>query len=237
MTIASTFDCFSGMPICSEALLVPTRRLHSLSQEDGLAVLVTPPLGPKELASWLQKRVQSLTQMWIHELQGRGMGRTPGVSVIVERFAELLVRLLPLMLGPHRDQIAPIWSRTSELYGAIAANRGLAAGEAIEELHLLRELVIRDLYRDPPMGGTVPLSLREILRLNRSLDRAATHASVGHTDALFFEFFGSEGGKSLLPGNDVASEAAIQLEQISSEVRSIVEHVVARSGVSTEAEH
>ena len=66
------------------------------------------------------------------------MGSAPGISDIVERFAELLVRLLPLMLGPHRDQIAPIWDRTSELYGAIAAKRGLAAGEAIEELHLLR---------------------------------------------------------------------------------------------------
>ncbi|MBT6889842.1 MAG: hypothetical protein HOA23_17480 [Gemmatimonadales bacterium] len=205
--------------------------------EDELPVVLTARLGPKELTSWLQNRVRSLTEAWIHDLRARGMGSAPGISDIVERFAELLVRLLPLMLGPHRDQIAPIWDRTSELYGAIAAKRGLAAGEAIEELHLLRELVIRDLYRDPPLGGNVPLSLREILRLNRSLDRAATHASVGHTDSLFFEFFGSEGGKSLLSGHDVASEASIQLEQISSEVRSIVEHLVASSGASTEAEH
>ena len=95
-------------------------------------------------------------------------------------------------------------------------------------------LVICDRYREPTLGGTVPLSLREILELNRSLDRAATHASVVHTDPLFFS---SEDGKPLLSGDDVASKVVIQLEQISSEVASVVEHVVAWAGASTEAEH
>jgi len=121
------------------------------------------------------------------------------------------------MLGPHRDQILPLWIRGFELFGAVAAKRGLAAGEAIEEVHLLRELVIRDLYRDPPMGGTVPLSLREVLRLNRALDRAVTHASVGHTDALFFEFFEAEGA-ALLRGEDIAAEVAEQLDGIGTDV-------------------
>jgi hypothetical protein len=198
---------------------------------------MTPRLGPKELTVWLRGRVGSLTKLWVDEIRARGLGGDAAVHQVVERFAELLVGLLPLMLGPHRDQITPLWDRTAELYGAVAAKRGLAAGEAIEEVHQLRELVIRDLYRDPPLGGRVPLSLREILRLSRALDRAVTHVSVGHTDALFFEFFGSDGGRSLLSGDDVVAEAGAQLESISQEVRRIVDHVVVTSMATTEAEN
>jgi hypothetical protein len=132
-------------------------------------------------------------------------------------------------MGPYRDQIQPLWDRAAELYGAVAAKRGLAAGEAIEELHILRELVIRDLYRDPPLGGTAPLSLREILRLNRALDRAVTHVSIGHTDAMFFQFFEGDGARSLLGGDDIAGEAESQLMSISSEVHTILEHAHSRS--------
>jgi hypothetical protein len=198
---------------------------------------MTPRLGPKELTGWLRGRVGSLTKLWVDEIRARGRGGDPGVHEVVERFAELLVGLLPLMLGPHRDQITPLWDRTAELYGAVAAKRGLAAGEAIEEVHQLRELVIRDLYRDPPLGGRVPLSLREILRLSRALDRAVTHTSVGHTDALFFEFFGPDGGRSLLSGDDVATEAGVQLDLVSQEVRRIVDHVAGTAMATTEAEN
>jgi hypothetical protein len=180
--------------------------------------------GPRELTSWLDELVPSLTERWIEEIRRRGQTGGNGLAQVVERFAELLVRLLPLMLGPHREQMEPLWVRTSELFGAVAAKRGLAAGEAIEELHILRELVIRDLYRSPPAGGTVRLSLREILRMNRALDRAVTHGSVGHTDALFFEFFGEEGTTGLLRGSDVAEEAEAQLRQIDAELRENLEH-------------
>lgn len=185
-----------------------------------------------ELMAWLQERVPTLREHWVHEIRARGLGRGSEVDRVVELFAEELLDLLPLLLGPYREQIQPLWTRGAELFGAVAAKRGLAAGEAIEELHILRELVIRDLYRDPPPEGTVPLSLREILRLNRALDRAVTHASVGHTDALFFEFFEGEAGASLLSGDDVASEAESQLIAIREEVRRIVEHAngQARSG-------
>ena len=141
------------------------------------------------------------------------------------------VGLLPLMLGPYREQIQPLWDRAAELYGAMAAKRGLAAGEAIEEVHALRELVIRDLYRDPPAGGSVRLSLREILRMNRALDRIVTHASVGHTDALFFEFFEVEAPK-LPKGPEAYEEAGAQLGQIEAEVEEI-RSAAATSGTGT----
>lgn len=175
--------------------------------------------GPRELTSWLQRLVPSLTERWTEEIRRRGQMGEDDLAPVLERFAGLLVQLLPLMVGPHRVLVEPFWIRTSEFYGAIAAKRGLAAGEAIEELHFLRELVIRDLYRSPPAAGTVRLSLREILRMNRALDRAVTHGSVGHTDALFFEFFEGDRGTALLAGADVAAEAEAQLRQIEAELR------------------
>jgi hypothetical protein len=181
-------------------------------------------LGPKALTRWLTRLVPSLSERWIEEIERRGHTGSAGDASLVERFAGLIVRLLPLMLGPHRDQIQPLWDRAGALYGAIAAKRGLAAGEALEELHLLRELVIRDLYRDPPAGGRVRLSLREILRMNRALDRAVTHVSVGHTDTLFFDFFESDGAGAILAGPDALAEAERQLESISQEVEALVRH-------------
>ncbi len=179
-------------------------------------------LGPKALERWLLRLVPSLTERWVEELRRRGHLGTGERRQLVERFAELIVALLPHMLGPHREQIQPLWDRAAELFGTIAAKRGLAAGEVIEELNVLRELVIRDLYRDPPAGGTVRLSLREILRMNRALDRALAHGSVGHTDALFFEFFEPEGVGSVRVGSDGLREARVQLEQISAEVVQIL---------------
>ena len=184
-------------------------------------------LGPKALTRWLSRLVPSLCERWVEEIRSRGHIGPPESEALILRFAKIQVGLLPLMLGPHRDQIQPLWDRTAELYGAMAAKRGLASGEGIEEVHALRELVIRDLYRDPPAGGTVRLSLREILRMNRALDRAVTHTSVGHTDALFFEFFETAGGVALPKGGDAHEEAAAQLDQIDAEVDEILRSAAA----------
>lgn len=190
-------------------------------------------IGTVELTEWLEERVPSLRDLWVQELRGRGLGRDARLEVVVEMFADQIVRLLPGLLGPSRDQLQPLGDRVAELFGAVAAKRGLAAGEAIEEIHALRELVIRDLFRDPPLGGTVPLSLREVLRLNRALDRTVTFASIGHTDALFFEFFEPEVTSAVLRGEDVAAEAEEQLVAIRAEVREVLEHAagaLARAG-------
>ena len=68
-----------------------------------------------------------------------------------------------------------------------------------------------------------PVTARDVLALNRVLDRAVTHASVGHTDALFFEFFEGEAGRSLLGDGDVEDEARAQLAEIRREVALVVE--------------
>jgi hypothetical protein len=139
----------------------------------------------------------------------------------VEDFTKHLVRFLPWMLGPYRETVEPLWIRASELFGSVAARRGLAAGEVIEEFQILRELVIRDLYRDPPLGGRLPLSLREILRLNRGIDRGVTHASVGHTDAMFFQFFEPDGA---LTGENLLLEVLEQVRLNAEELDSVVGH-------------
>ena len=202
-----------------------SRTPPSVSEADSAAPgdLAHRRLGPKALTRWLSRLVPSLCERWVEEIRQRGHTGPPESEALVIRFAEIQVGLLPLMLGPHRDQIQPLWDRSAELYGAMAAKRGLASGEAIEEIHALRELVIRDLYRDPPAGGTVRLSLREILRMNRALDRAVTHTSVGHTDALFFEFFEADSATVLPKGADALEAASAQLDQIQAEVDEVLQ--------------
>ncbi|MEM7415761.1 MAG: hypothetical protein AAF389_09720 [Gemmatimonadota bacterium] len=173
----------------------------------------------RDLSDWLTDRCGLLADRWIRDVLRREQS-PPEVRIrIVGRFARLIVRVLPMMLGPHRNELRPAWDRAAELYGAVGAKRGLAAGEVIEEFHLLRELVIRELYADAPLDGSTAWPMREVLRLNRALDRAVTHASIGHTDTLFFDFFGPDTGRSILGSDDVAAEAELQLEQLTAEIR------------------
>jgi hypothetical protein len=135
------------------------------------------------------------------------------VEELLEQFLELLLDLLPGLLGRYRDQLEPLWTQTSELFGSLAANRGLAAGEAVEEAQFLREAVLRLLYQDPPLAPTGPMGLREVLRLNRVIDVLVTYTSVGHTDALFFALFQGSGVPERL-SDDVRYEIRSQLEAI-----------------------
>lgn len=199
--------------------------------ESGYPSIEEAPPESVELGEWLRERVDRLVEHWVHDLRARDLGQANGADRVVGRFARYFVEMLPDMIGPYRDQIQPLWDRASELYGAFAAKRGLAAGEAIEELHVLRELVIRELYRYPPGGCAVPLMLREFLRMNRSLDRAVTHASVGHTDALFFQFFEGDGVDGpVLSREDVSPEAEEQLEEIRDEAEAILRQAPWNSG-------
>ncbi len=136
-----------------------------------------------------------------------------GVEELLELFIELFLGLFPGLIGPYRDQLDPLWQQTSELFGSLAANRGLAAGEAVEEAQLLREALLRLLYRDPPRAPTGAMGLREVLRLNRIMDELVTYASVGHTDALFFALFQGSGVPERL-SDDVRYEIRNQLEAI-----------------------
>jgi hypothetical protein len=159
-----------------------------------------------ELADWLQGRVLLLAEEWAAEIRVRGMGHATVVDDIVARHVLQIASMMPELLGRHAAQLQPLWSRTCELFGAVAAKRGLAAGEVIEEFQILRALMIGDLYRDPLVG---------------IIDRGVTHASVGHTDAMFFQLLEDTDAPIGLPADQIAREAEAQLALIREEFESI----------------
>lgn len=95
--------------------------------------------------------------------------------VIIDTFATLI--------GPLRREAKTIWNDVTELYGRHAAVRGLAAGEVVEEMQYLRELLIRHLA--PEIGQLRPRQgMALLLRLNRLVDKGVAMAVVGYTDAM-----------------------------------------------------
>lgn len=102
---------------------------------------------------------------------------------IVERELGLLVDTLGALTGPLRREVRPIWRQVTEHYGRVGAARGLAAGEIVEEMQYLRELLIR--YLAPVLAAMRPRQgMSLLLRLNRLVDSGVAMAVVGYTDAL-----------------------------------------------------
>ena len=121
-----------------------------------------------EWAQWIVKRLPS-SQPLRRETIDRQLG--------------LLLDLLSQVAGPLRRESTELWLNASEWYGRTAAQRGLAAGEVVEEFQYLRGLLIRHLFE---IVTTLPArqSLASVLRLNRLLDSGVAHAVVGYTDVL-----------------------------------------------------
>ena len=98
---------------------------------------------------------------------------------------------------------ARCWLRACEHYGRVAAARGLAAGEVVEELQFLRELLIRNLA--PVLAAMrARQGMAIMLRLNRVIDKGIAVAVVGYTDALVATLFAQNGVPSFVTEYDVA---------------------------------
>ncbi len=179
-------------------------------------------IDPNELSAWLEARLDEVSGRWLSDVHARYDRGGHDVNGLLTEFVTNLVPFLPALLGPYREDVDPLWTRAAELFGATAARRGLAAGEVIEEFQILREAVIRLLYQDPPLDGRARLSLREILRLNRAIDRGVTHASVGHTDSLFFSLFEGSGIPDAPPTEEMVREVRAQLDEIRAELRQVL---------------
>jgi tetratricopeptide (TPR) repeat protein len=111
---------------------------------------------------------------------------------LVERQLGLILDVLASMVGPLRRETKPIWARVTEHYGRIAAVRGLAAGEVVEEMQYLREVLIR--YLAPSIAALRPRQgMSLLLRLNRLVDRGVAMAVVGYTDALVHTLIPGDG--------------------------------------------
>lgn len=140
----------------------------------------------------LAARREVLAQEWTRWILAR-VGTTATVRPeMLERQVHLLIDLLIETAGPLRRRGLQLWLLASEGYGRTAAERGLAAGEVVEELQHLRELLIRHLSE---LIAALPAraSMATVLRLNRVLDSGITHAVVGYTDALVETLFAQRG--------------------------------------------
>lgn len=120
---------------------------------------------------------------WSDWLGGRASAARGVSRSLVERQLGLLLDVLVTLVGPLRREAKPIWARVTQQYGRLAAARGLAAGEVVEEMQYLRELLIR--YLAPAIAALRPRQgMALLLRLNRLVDKGVSLAVVGYTDAL-----------------------------------------------------
>lgn len=177
-------------------------------------------IDPATLTRWLEDGSGPLAERWLASVRARDASLGEGVEELLEGFFGVLLQLLPLTVGPMRAAAEALWSQVAELFGSFAAQRGLAAGEVIEEFQILREALIRLLWASPPVSKPSGLALREVLRLNRVVDLGVTHASVGHTDALFFALFQGSGVPEFLT-DDARYEIREQLHALEIEVRDL----------------
>lgn len=141
---------------------------------------------------------------------------------LLERELQLLLDILIELIGPLRREASDIWSTACEHYGRSAAARGLAAGEVVEEIQFLRELLIRNL------AGTLATmrprqAMAIMLRLNQVLDRGIGVAVAGYTDALVAQLLAHNG----VPGEGDALDAA-EVERQVSDIEKRLGELVAR---------
>ncbi|HXE57915.1 MAG TPA: hypothetical protein VNK43_07935 [Gemmatimonadales bacterium] len=141
---------------------------------------------------------------------------------VVERELRLLLDVLTGMLGPLRREVKTVWFHACEHYGRMAMARGLAAGEVVEEIQFLRELLIRNLA--PVLAAMrARQGMAIMLRLNRLLDKGIAVAVVGYTDALVAALFTQNGVPA--PANELdAAEMERQIDCIEQELAAVTRH-------------
>ncbi len=133
-----------------------------------------------------------MVEQWVLWLGDRLTATSSFPTTVVRVELGLIIDVFASMVGPLRRETRPIWSRVAELYGRHAAIRGLAAGEVVEEMQYLRELLIR--FLAPSIAALRPRQgMALLLRLNRLVDRGVAMAVVGYTDELV---------ASILPASD-----------------------------------
>ena len=162
----------------------------------------------------------SLVAKWSGFLEERQTGTVVLGLPATERFLKLIVDLLAHMSGPLRRESDETWFAATELYGRLAAVRGLSAGEVVEELQYLRELLIRDMA-DLFVALPARQQLPTLLRLSRVLDRGVANAVVGYTDALVATMFSREGVP--VPTTNHVQELLAQLDGIEGELKQLDE--------------
>jgi hypothetical protein len=161
---------------------------------------------------------ESMVTQWADWLANRVTASTIPRPTI-EREFRLVFDVLTEMVGPLRREANPVWFHVCEHYGRIASARGLAAGEVVEELSYLRELLTQNLA---PI--LVAMRARQgmaiMLRLNRAIDKGIAVAVVGYTDALIATLFSQNGVPALSISNDFG-ELGRQLTALERELQAV----------------
>lgn len=161
-----------------------------------------------------------LASQWASWIAGRQAGSPALDPDTSGRMLRLITDLLVVMAGPMRREAENTWTAATLSYGRMAALRGLAAGEVVEELQHLRELLIREMA-DFFVALPARQALPTVLRINRVLDAAVANAVVGYTDALVFTMFAKEGVP--VPTAESIQAEITQLDAIEAEYRLLAE--------------
>ena len=142
------------------------------------------------LRAWLRSQEDAIGARWYQELMAGSRESRDTAERLLRLVVRYLVSILPFCFGDRRDAGLGAWEQAAHLYGSLAVRRGLAAGEVVEELQTLRNVILRLLLVDPSAGSsdssTEALPFLDFLTLNRVLDLAVSRASVAYVDDLFF---------------------------------------------------
>ncbi len=180
-------------------------------------------LSPEQLARWLESNRTAIAERWMSEVRSRAGEIDPEVAELLQDFLHLLTGFLSPGMGAFRDQAEVLLQEAAELYGNLGGHRGQAAGEAVEEFQLLREVLLRFLHLDPPGDGLESVGLRELLQLHRLVDLGVTYASIGHTDTLFFNLF-QGAGVGGAPTPEFLEGVRDQVDSLGEELHRLLEH-------------
>jgi len=141
---------------------------------------------PLDLKTWLMEHHEVVANRWHSEVRARAGDPADPNGGLLFHFIDTLTLILPHCFGNGRDPETDIWQQAAHLYGALALRRGLAAGEVVEELQILRLVLLR-LLLDALGGAGMSRGLqKDLLALNRALDASVVRASVAYTDDLCF---------------------------------------------------
>ncbi|MGH7562568.1 MAG: hypothetical protein ACRENB_16290 [Gemmatimonadales bacterium] len=166
-----------------------------------------------------------MVQRWISWLGDRFTATSAIPLPLARQELELIIDIFATMVGPLRRETKAIWLRIAEQYGRHAAARGLAAGEVVEEMQYLRELLIR--FLAPAIAALRPRQgMALLLRLNRLVDRGVAMAVVGYTDALvagFLTHYPDEDGAA--PRGATALDTAAMAQSLAA-LRRELEHTI-----------
>ena len=167
---------------------------------------------------------------------GERITSAKGVSrPLIERQLRLILDVLIALVGPLRREAKPIWARVSEHYGRVAALRGLAAGEVVEEMQYLRELLIRHLA--PSLAAMRPRQgMGLLLRLNRLVDNGVAMAVAGYTDALVHSLLPGRDDELTPPGSGIdPARLEQELDELCAALREVTQRQPVVSGAASEA--